>query len=141
MKEKQSVLGSLLAAVTGLALLIALFVRAFLPRAILPRLDLPAMVLLCLTALVLDYYITRCSKRNYLLLILCGALVFGLFPFAAGFAAPLSALTLALLGAVVFPAATFLFDITAGRMRGTFFTPVYCALGLYLAAQGLMGLI
>ncbi len=137
---KKNMLGSFLAAVTGSVLLIALFVRTFLPRAILPRLDLPAMVLLCLVALLLDFYIAKVSTRNYLLLALYGALIFGLLPFAASFTAPLIAIRLALVGGVVFPVVTFLFDITMGRLNGSFFAPVYCTLGLYLAAQAFMGI-
>ena len=144
MDKKRDFLGIFLAAVTGTALLIALFVRAFLPRVILPRLDAPAMVLLSLIALVLDYYTVRGSRRDFRLIPLYAALIFGLFPFVASFAAPLDAVLLALLGAVVFSVVTFLFDTMVDRLStgpAAKIAPFVSALGLYLACQCLMGIV
>ncbi len=144
MKKKHDLLGIFLAGVTGLALLIALFVRAFAPRVILPRLDGAALVLLCLAALLLDHYILGGSRRTYWLLPVYGALIFGLFPFAASFTAPLDALILALLGAAVFTAVTWLFDAMLDRLSTgpvAKLAPLVSALGLYLAAQCLMGIV
>ncbi len=144
MKKQRNLLGIFLAAVTGAVLLAALLLRTFLPRIILPRLDLPAMVLLCVIALVLDFYIGKRSSRNFLLLALYGALIFGLLPFAAGFLSPMAGFNYAILGGVVFPLVTFLFDMMIGRLFTRpmpYFAPLLCGFGLYLAAQALMGLI
>lgn len=144
MKKKHDLLGILLAGVTGVALLSALFVRAFAPRVILPRLDGAALVLLSLVALVLDHYLLGGSHRDFRLLPVYGALIFGLFPFAASFTAPLEALLLAVLGAAVFTAVTWLFDAMLDRLStgpAAKLAPFVSAFGLYLAAQCLMGIV
>ncbi len=144
MKKKHDLLGIFLAGVTGIALLSALFVRAFAPRVILPRLDGGALVLLSLVALLLDHYLLGGSRRDYRLLPVYGALIFGLFPFAASFTAPLDALLLAVLGAAVFTAVTWLFDAMLDRLStgpAAKLAPFVSALGLYLAAQCLMGIV
>lgn len=143
MEKKHDLLGIFLACVTGIALLIALALRAFFPRMILPHMDASAMVALSLTALVLDHYVVKGSRRDFRLLPLYGALVFGLFPFAASFVAPLEALKLAVLGGVVFAAATFLFDTMADRLStgpAAKIAPLLSAFGLFLACQCLMGI-
>ncbi len=144
MKKKQDMLGIFLAAAAGTALLIALLVRAFFPRVILPRLNGPAMVLLSLTALLLDCYIAHGSRRDYRLIPLYAALIFGIFPMAAGFAAPMTALLLALLGAAIFTVTTWLFDAMLDRLSSgpsAKLAPFVSALGLFLAAQCLMGIL
>ncbi len=144
MKKQKNVLGIFLAVVSGGALLAALFIQAFFPRVILPRLDAPALVLLSLIALVLDHYFAEQSSRNYWPIPLYGALIFGLFPLAAQFAAPLRAGYLALLGAGVFTAVTFLFDTILERLSSGpagKLAPLISGLGLYLAAQCLMGIL
>ncbi len=143
MKKKQDVLAMFLATVTGAALLVCLLLRAFLPRVILPQLNLTSVTVLSLAALVLDHYIAKPHSRNYLLLWLYGALIFGLLPLSAGFAPALTALKLALLGAAVLPVITFLFDTMIQRLSSgpvAKLAPVVCAFGLYLAAQALMGI-
>ncbi len=142
--KKKEYLGISLACVTGAALLAAILLRTFLPRLILPRLDATCMVALSLLALLFDHYLARETARNYYLIPLYGAVVFGLFPFAAAFAAPVSALTFAVLGAAVFTAVTFLFDAMADRLStgpAAKLAPVASAVGLYLACQCLMGII
>ncbi len=144
MKKQHDLLGIILAAVTGAVLLSAQFLRAFLPRLILPRLDLPNLVLLCLAALVLEHYFARSSRRDHRVLPLYGALIFGLFPFAAGFTAPLRALVMGLEGAVLLTAVAFLFDNMAQRLASgpaSKAAPAISALGLFLAAQILMGIL
>lgn len=144
MKTKHDFLGIFLAGVTGAALLTALLVRAFAPRVILPRLDGLAVVLLSLAALVLDHYIAGSSHRDFRLLPVYAALIFGLFPYCASFVAPLEALKLGLLGAAIFTAATFLFDSMTERLStgpAAKLAPAVSALGLYLAAQCLMGIL
>lgn len=144
MDKKRDLLGVFLAAVVGIALLAALLVRTFLPRAILPLLDAPAIVALCLVALVFDHYIARGSRRVYWLIPIYGALIFGLFPFAACFVSPLEALILAAIGGVSFTAATFLFDAMIDRLStgpAAKLAPLVSALGLFLACQCLMGIL
>ena len=144
MDKKRDFLGIFLAGVTGIALLSALFVRAFLPRIILPRLDATAMVVLSLIALVLDHYIVHGSRRDFRLIPVYAALIFGLFPYTASFTAPLDALLLGLMGAVVFTITTFLFDTMVDRLStgpASRIAPLVSAFGLYLACQCLMGIV
>ncbi len=144
MKKTHDLLGIFLAGVTGAAVLTALLVRTFLPRVNLPRLDSQAMVALSLAALLLDHCIVRGSRRDFRLIPVYAALIFGLFPFAASFTAPLEALLCAVLGAAVFTAATFLFDTTVDRLSSgpaAKLAPFVSALGLFLACQCLMGII
>ncbi len=142
--KKRELLAIFLAAVMGAVLLAALLVRTFLPRMILPRLDGPAMVLLTLVALVLDHYLVGGSRRDYRLIPLYGAFIFGVFPYAATFTTPAEAGTLALLGAVMFTVGTFLFDTMTDRLSDApcaKIAPLLSAFGLYLAAQCLMGIV
>ena len=144
MKKKQDFLGIFLAAVCGAAMVAALVARAFVPRLILPELDALCVVALCLAALLLDHYFVREKNRDYKWLPLYGALIFGLFPFAASFAAPVQAGMLAILGAAIFSLLTFLFDQMVDRLAtgpAAKLAPAVSAFGLYLAAQGLMGII
>ncbi len=144
MIKKHDLLGVFLASVTGAGLLAAILLRAFVPRLILPQLDATAIVTVSLIALLLDHYIAKGSRRNYFLIPVYAALIFGIFPFAACFTAPLNALHLAGLGAAAFTLATFLFDTMMDRLSSgpvAKAAPFVCVLGLFLAAQCLMGII
>lgn len=144
MDKKRDFLGIFLACVVGIALLSAMFVRAFLPRVILSRLDAPAIVVLSLISLVLEHYITQGSRRDFRLIPVYAALIFGLFPYTASFVAPVDALMLGLLGAAVFTVTTFLFDTMVDRLStgpASKFASLVSAFGLYLACQCLMGIL
>lgn len=144
MKNKMYTLNTLLAAVVGIALLACVIVRAVAPMIILPELDIPNMVLLSLIALVADYYLAKDAKRCYICIPVLGALTFGLLPFAACFVGALEALKLAVAGAVVFTAITWIFSSMADRLStgpAAKAAPVVSALGLYLTVQWFMGLI
>ncbi len=142
--KKTYTLNTILAAVLGLALLVCALLRSFIPMLILPRLDLPNMVLLSLISLLADHYFASKGKRCFVCVGLFSALCFGLFPFAASFAAGLEALKLGILGGIVFTVTTWLFDTMADRLSSgpaAKAAPVVSALCLYLAAQCLMGLL
>lgn len=138
MKKNKYFLNTALAAVLTIALLIAVFVRTFFPIALIPALDIPNMTALSLLALLMDHYLAKDAKRCYLCVFLLGALTFGLLPFTAGFATLMEALKLAVLGGIVFTAATFLFSSIQNRLSSgpaAKAAPILSALGLYLAAQ------
>lgn len=144
MKNKTYTLNTLLAVILGAVLLIAVFVRTFAPAIILPELDLPNMVLLSLLALLLDHYLAPGAKRCYICIPMFSAITFGLLPFAACFVGALDALKLALIGCAVFTAATWLFTSMEDRLStgpAAKAAPIVSALGLYLAAQCLMGIL
>ncbi len=143
MNKKHDLLGIFLAGTTGTALLVAMLLRAFLPRIILPKLDIIAVIALCLVALVLDCYIARGSRRDFRLIPIYGALIFGLFPYAAAFTNPSQSLILALVGAITFTVLTLLFDSMVDRLSSSPSAPLAPAIGafgLFLASQCLMGM-
>jgi len=144
MKEKQYFLNTALAAVLGVALMAAVFVRTFAPSVIIPKLDIPSMVLISLAALLVDHYGARGAKRCYICIPLFAAITFGLLPFAASFVAGMEALKLAIVGGVVFTATTWLFSSMQQRLSSgpaAKAAPVFSALGLYLAAQCFAGIL
>ena len=143
MKNKTYILNCLLAAVLGAALLGAVLVRTFAPAVILPALDIPNMAALSLAVLVLDHYLAPGARRCYLSIPVFSAITFGLLPWAAAFVAASQAWKLALAGGMVFTAATWLFSSIQDRLSSgpaAKAAPILSALGLYLAAQGFMGI-
>ena len=72
------------------------------------------------------------------------AITFGLLPFADAFVGAMDALRLAVAGGVVFTVMTWLFSSVQDRLStgpAAKAAPVVSAFGLYLAVQGLMGMI
>ncbi len=142
--KKKDLLGIFLAAVCGIAFLTARILKTFLPRIILPNLDANTVVVLSLAAILLDHYIAKGSRRDYRVIPVYAALSFGLFSYTAGFTAPLDALILAVIGAAIFTALTFVFDTIVDRLssgKASKLAPIAAAFGLFLAAQCLMGII
>ena len=143
MKERTYYLNAILAAVLGVALIICVLVRTFLPNMILPRLDIPTMVLISLVALLLEHYLVPGGKRCYICIPVFSALTFGLLPYCGAFVTAGEAVKLGILGCVVFTAVTWLFTSMADRLStgpAAKLAPVVSALGLYLASQCFMGL-
>lgn len=143
MKNKTYTLNTLLAVILGIILLICVFVRTFAPRIILPELDVPNMVLISLIALLADHYLAPGIKRCYICIPVFSVITFGLLPFAACFVGAGEALKLALLGGLTFTATTWLYSSMADRLSTgpvAKAAPFASALGLYLAAQCLMGM-
>ncbi len=143
MNQKKYTLNTLLAAVFGAALLIALLVKTFYPRMILPVLDIPNLALISLVTLVLDHYLAPDADRCYICIPAFSAITFGLLPLAAGLADLNEALELAFAGCLVFTAMTWLYSSVQNRLSSgpaAKAAPVMSAFGLYLAVQGLMGM-
>ena len=143
MKNKTYMLNMLLVGVLSLALLAMILVRTLLPRIILPQASITNLVLISLLALVLEHYLAPGAKRCWICLPVFAALTWGLLPFAACFVGITDALWLALKGCVVFSALTWAFDSAMDRLSSgpaAKAAPVLTALGLYLAAQCLMGM-
>ena len=144
MKKNTYTLNTILAAVLGAALLVCIFVRTFAPRIIMPELDISNLVLISLVALVLDHYLAPNVDRCYICVSVFSAITFGLLPFAAAFVGAMEALKLAVAGGVVFTVMTWLFSSVQDRLStgpAAKAAPVVSAFGLYLAVQGLMGMI
>ena len=144
MKKNTYTLNTILAALLGAILLVCVLVRTFAPRIILPELDIPMLALISLAALVLDHYMAPNAERCYLCIPMFAALTFGLLPFAACFVGGAEAVELALWGAGVFALMTWLFSSIQDRLSSgpaSKAAPILSAFGLYLAVQGLMGMI
>lgn len=143
MKNKMYTLNTLLAAVLGAALLIAVLVRTFAPMIIMPKLDIVNMVLLSLVTLLLDHYLAPGAKRCYICIPVFSVVTFGLLPFAACFVGALEAVKLGVMGGIVFTATTWVFSSMTDRIStgpAAKAAPVVSAIGLYLAVQCFMGM-
>lgn len=143
MKQNKYFLNTALAAVLGVALLVCMLLRTFIPAVVLPKLSIPNMVLLSLVALLLDQYLAKSPKRCWPWVILLGALTFGLLPYCASFAGVLDALKLALIGGVTFTVTTFIFTSIQSRLTSgpiAKLAPILSAFGLYLASQAFAGI-
>lgn len=143
MNKKTYTLNTVLAIVMGVFGLAVVLVRTFAPRMILPQLDVPNMVLISLVALLIDHYAAPEADRCYICVGIFSAVTFGLLPFAACMVGGMEALKLAVLGGIVFTATTWLFTSMADRLStgpAAKAAPVISAMGLYLAAQCLMGM-
>ena len=144
MKKNTYTLNTILAALLGVILLVCVLVRTFAPRIILPELDIPMLALISLAALVLDHYLAPNADRCYLCIPMFSALTFGLLPFAACFVGGAKAAELAAIGCLVFTLMTWLFSSMMDRLSSgpaAKAAPILSAFGLYLAVQGLMGMI
>ena len=144
MKKNTYTLNTILAALLGAILLVCVLVRTFAPRIILPELDIPMLVLISLAALVLDHYLAPNADRCYLCIPVFSALTFGLLPLAACYVTGAEAAELAIYGGAVFTLMTWLFSSVQDRLStgpAAKAAPVLSAFGLYLAVQGLMGMI
>ena len=130
--------------VVGVALAVCRLLRTIIPWGVLPELDIPNMTLLSLVALLLDHYLVPGEKAWKIGFLPLAMVIFGLLPFAAGFAGVGEALKLALVGGIVFAVTCWLFVQMQDRFStgpATKVTPVFSALGLYLAAQCFSGII
>lgn len=143
MKNKTYTLNTLLAGLLTLVLLVMILVRTFLPRVILPQADIPNLALVSLAVLVLERYLAPGAKRCWICIPVFSFLTFGLLPFAACMVGAVEALLLGVKGCAVFCCLTWLYDSVTDRLSSgpvAKAAPTVSALGLYLAAQCLMGL-
>lgn len=143
MKKNTYTLNTLLAVILGAVLFAAVLIRTFAPRIIMPHLDVPNLVLISLAALIADHYLAPDAKRCYICIPVFSTITFGLLPFAACFVGAMDALKLGILGGLVFTAITWLFSSMIDRIStgpAAKAAPMVSALGLYLAAQCLMGM-
>lgn len=143
MKNKSYLLNTLLAGIVAVGLLIAVLVRTFQPAAILPQLSIPNLTLISLAALLLDHFIAPNAPRCSICIPVFSLLTFLLLPWAAGLAAGMALLKLAVGGTIVFTAVTWLFSAMVDRMSSGFnsrLAAIVSALGLYLAVQAFGGI-
>ena len=143
MKNKSYLLSSLLAIVTGIALLAIVLIRTFQPACILPKASIPNLVLLSLVALVLDHYLAPGADRCYICIPVFAAITFSLLPWIVGYAAGSEIWKLALTGGVTFTVTTWLYSSIQDRLSSgsaSKAAPLISAISLYFAAQCLTGI-
>ena len=143
MKNNKFMLNTLLAVVVLLAAGTMMVLRLIQPAVILPNVNIPNLVLISLVALLADHYLAPKAGRCYICIPLLAAVTFGLLPFAAGIIGASEILKVAIVGAVVFTATTFLFTSMADRLSSgpKAHAALLSAFGLYLAAQCFAGMI
>ena len=144
MKNNKYMLNTLLAVVILLSTATMMVLRTIQPAVILPQVNIPNLVLLSLVALLADHYLAPKASRCYICIPLLAAVTFGLLPFAAGIIGAAEIWKVALVGAVVFTATTFLFTSMADRLASgpkAHAAALMSAFGLYLAAQCFAGMI
>ena len=144
MKKNTYTLNTVLAIVLGAVMLAFVLVRTFAPRVILFELDIPNLVLISLAALLVDHYLAPNADRCYVCIPLFSAITFGLLPFAACVVTGAQAVELAVAGGAVFTVVTRLFSSVQDRLSSgpaANAAPFMSAFGIYLAVQGLMGMI
>jgi len=144
MKNRTYLLNTILAAVVGIAMLAIMLVHTLLPNFIIPKASIPNLVLLSLIALVLDHYLAKGAQRCYICIPVFALITFGLLPWVAGYVNANGMWKLAIAGAAVFTAATWLFTTMCDRLSSgpaCKAAPLISALGLYLAAQCLTNIL
>lgn len=141
MNNKSYFLNMALTVVLGIAILVCILLRTFMPMVILPELSIPNMVLVSAVALVIDHYAVKEAGRCYIGSLLIAILTFGLLPWVSGFALPREALKLGITGGITFVVTALLYKWVQQRLASgpaAKVAPVFSALCLYLAAQCLM---
>ena len=141
MKEKNYFLNMALTVVLGIALLVCILLRTFMPAVILPGFSIPNMVLVSAVALIVDHYVVPGAGRCYIGSFLMAVVTFGVLPWVSGFAALMEAVKLGALGGIVFIVVTFLYTSLQQRLASgpiAKAAPVFSAICLYLASQCMM---
>ena len=144
MKNTKYFFNTLLTAVLFLVMAVFMVLRLLQPAVILPPLNIPNIVLICLVALLIEYYVAPGNERCYIFIPIMSALAFGLLPLMAGFACQHTFWKLGLVGGAVCTATVWLFSSMADRLLSgpkAKAAAFLSAFGLYLAAQCFAGII
>jgi hypothetical protein len=144
MKNNKYFFNTLLTAVLFAVLAVFMVIRLIQPAAVLPPLNIPNMVLVCLVALLIEYYVAPGNPRCYICIPVMSALTFGILPLMAGFACQHTFWKFGLVGGLVSTVTVWLFSSMADRMLSgpkAKAAAVLSAFGLYLAAQCFTGII
>ena len=144
--RKNAYLGNiLLAAVTAIAMLVLVLFRTFAPFVVCPVLNIPNLLVLCVIALVLEYYLAPAGASSCRICgMLLAAVTFGALPMAAGVITVDTLWLVALLGGVVYGAAKWLFDSIAERLNSGpagKAAALFTGVGMILAGQAFAGMI
>ena len=144
MKNNKYFFNTLLVAVLFVVMAVYMTLRLIQPAAVLPPINIPNIVLVCLVALLIEYYLAPGNPRCYICIPLMSALTFGILPLVAGFVCQHSFWKLGLVGGAVCTATVWLFSSMADRLLSgpkAKAAAFLSALGLYLAAQCFTGIL
>ena len=116
MKNTKYFFNALLIAVVFLVMAVFMTLKLIQPAVILLPLNIPNMVLLCLVALLIEYYVAPGNERCYIYIPVMSALTFGILPLMAGFACVHTFWKFGLVGGVVATATVWLFTSMSDRL-------------------------
>lgn len=142
MKNRTTILNSVLAAVLGVALLISIIVKTVSPHYILPEMNIPYIAAVSLVALVITHFV-KTEESCPICQALLAVVTFAVLPVAADLAtAPIW--KLAIVGGVVFAVLNAMFTAMEKRMEladTCKYAVIPGAFGLFLACQCFAGWI
>ena len=144
MKNNKYLFNTLLVAVLFVVMAVYMILRLIQPAVILLPLNIPNIVLICLIALLIEYYLAPGNVRCYICIPVLSALTFGILPLMAGFACQHTFWKLGLIGGAVFTVVTFAFTSAVERLSTgpkAKAAIVVTALGICLAAQCFAGIL
>lgn len=144
MKKNKYLLSVLFTVSLAITMLGCVLAKLVYPMVILPQWNIPNLVALSAVVLLLDHYIGRPEEKNYLALLIFACLSCALLPWATGWIVPKQMPLYGISGGLVFTATAWLFESLLERLSSgpaAKAAPVLGALGLYLAAQALQGIL
>ena len=143
MKNKDMLLNSILAAVLGIALLIAMVWRTFQPYVVFPVLNIPSMAGLMLIALLIEYFVSTDGKRFWIVQTVLAGITFGVLPWAAGLIAVAEMPKMMVVSGLLFLSLLFIFTAVTKRLKATLVpktAAVPIAFVLFMAYQCFAGI-
>ena len=142
MKNRTTILNTILAAVLGVTLLASMIAKVMCPQLILPQLNIPYVAAVSLVALVIASFVDAEEGCIYCEMLLA-AVSFGVLPMVAGVASGMAALKLALCGGIVFGALDLMVNAMTKRIAMAGIckcTVIPSAFVLYFACQCFAGI-
>lgn len=143
MKNRTTILNTILAAVLGVTLLVSIIAKMMCPQLILPQMNIPYVAAVSLVALVITSFVKTEEGCIYCEMLLA-AVTFGVLPMVAGMASGIAVVKLALCGGIVFGALDLMVNAMTKRiaMAGICKCAVIpSAFVLYLACQCFTGIL
>lgn len=135
MKNRTTILNTVLAAVLGVVLLVSVIVKTNCPHFILPEINIPYIAAISLTALVLTHFV-KTETGCFICEALLAAVTFAVLPLAAGMGTVVW--KTALCGGIVFAVLNAMFTAMTKRMEladTCKYAVIPAAFGLFLAFQ------
>ncbi len=143
MRNRTTLLNSVLAAEVGLVLLISMILKIMTPNLIVKAFDIPYIALLSLAALVLTGFF-KTEEGCWVQEAMLAGITFGLLPFTSGMITAEQILKFAVCGGAVFGVLDVLFCGVINRIEATNLSKasvIPTAFVLYLACQSFNGWI